>query len=93
MKSIFTIAAILSSLALCGCGGPRSLSSNEHRGAENAARDFAERTNGKFISCSSQDSQNVGYTTCSITDASQKIVELRCTYQADATGCKLAPRS
>lgn len=84
--------AIIPTIALTGCGGPQKLSSGQFNAAVNAARDFAERIGGRFVSCSSQDSQNVGYTTCTIVDGRQTVSELRCTYQEGGAGCKAATK-
>ena len=84
---------MVAALALAGCGnGVKVLSSTEQRNAENGARDSADRIGYKYVSCSSNDSQNVGYTTCTILNQStQDTKEIRCTY-SDTPGCKVAPK-
>lgn len=84
VKSILYTLGFFIILASCG-GGPYALNETETLKAEAGARDFAERSGGKFISCSGQDSESDGYVTCTVqTDAGSK--DIACAYKT--RGCK-----
>jgi hypothetical protein len=86
MKLNLIICAMAISFALTSCGGgPYALNEEESLKAEAGARDFAERSGGKFISCSGQDSEKDGYVTCTVQlDTHSK--DIACAYKT--RGCK-----
>ena len=85
MKLKLIICAMALCFTLTSCGGPYALSEEETLKAEAGARDFAERSGGKFISCSGQDSEKDGYVTCMVqVDTSSK--DIACAYKT--RGCK-----
>ena len=93
MKRLFGKLGIAASLclALAGCGesGPYTLTQTEQATTENGAREYAERAGGKYLSCTGQDTDRVGYVTCGFKDAATGAVEeLRCSYRNGAKGCK-----
>ena len=86
MKLKFILCTMAFGIALVACsGGPYALNEEESLKAEAGARDFAERSGGKFISCSGQDSERDGYVTCTVeVDSTTK--NIACTYKT--RGCK-----
>jgi hypothetical protein len=86
MKLKLIAFAIAFGLTLTSCGGgPYALNEEESLKAEAGARDFAERSGGKFISCSGQDSESDGYVTCTVKeDTGTK--DITCAYKT--RGCK-----
>ena len=86
MKVKLGICAIAFGFALTSCGGsPYALNEEESLKAEAGARDFAERSGGKFISCSGQDSEKDGYVSCTVqVDEGSK--DIACAYKT--RGCK-----
>jgi hypothetical protein len=91
MKKLFTGAALaVAMLSLASCGA-YTLNSSEQLLAEAGARDYAERTDGKFVTCSGQDSDGDQYVTCSVetkaTSTNPKGQDdLLCSYKS--RGCK-----
>ena len=86
MKLNLIICAIAFGFALTSCGGsPYALNEEESLKAEAGARDFAERSGGKFISCSGQDSEKDGYVTCTVQVEAQS-KDINCAYKT--RGCK-----
>ena len=81
MKLKLIIYAMAIGFALTACsGGPYALNEEESLKAEAGARDFAERSGGKFISCSGQDSETDGYVTCTVqVDEGSK--DIACAYK------------
>ncbi len=86
MKLKLTIYAMAFGFVLSACsGGPYALNEEESLKAEAGARDFAERSGGKYISCSGQDSDKDGYVTCTVkVDDGTK--DVTCGYKS--RGCK-----
>lgn len=84
LKSI--ICGMALGFALASCSGPYALNEEEMLKAEAGARDFAERSGGKYISCSGQDSDKDGYVTC-IVRLDNSSQEITCAYKA--RGCKI----
>jgi hypothetical protein len=85
MKLKLIFCAMAFGFVLTSCGGPYALDGEESLKAEAGARDFAERSGGKFISCSGQDSDNDGYVTCTVqVDTGSK--DITCAYKT--RGCK-----
>ncbi len=84
------LAAIVLSAGLSACKEEaHQLKSEESIVAEAGARDYADRSQSKFIGCSGQDSPPVdGYVTCSIAAlaAPHAETELVCGYKG--RGCK-----
>jgi hypothetical protein len=86
MKLNLIICAMAFCFALTSCGGgPYALNEEESLKAEAGARDFAERSGGKFISCSGQDSEKDGYVTCTV-QVGTRSKDIACAYKA--RGCK-----
>lgn len=86
MKLKLVACAMVFGFALTSCGGgPYALNEEESLKAEAGARDFAERSGGKFISCSGQDSDKDGYVTCTV-QVDDRSQDIACAYQA--RGCK-----
>ncbi|MEN8132539.1 MAG: hypothetical protein ABFS45_20625 [Pseudomonadota bacterium] len=86
MKLKLIICAMAFGFTLTSCGGgPYALNEEESLKAEAGARDFAERSGGKFISCSGQDSEKDGYVTCTV-EADSGSKDIACAYKT--RGCK-----
>ncbi|MCP4409695.1 MAG: hypothetical protein GY807_18500 [Gammaproteobacteria bacterium] len=86
MKLKVVVCAMTFGFVLTSCsGGPYALNEEEALKAEAGARDFAERSGGKYISCSGQDSEKDGYVTCSV-DADAGPKDIACAYKS--RGCK-----
>ena len=86
MKLKFILCAVTFGCALSACsGGPYALNEEETLKAEAGARDFAERSGGKFISCSGQDSERDGYVTCTL-QVNKQSKDIACAYKT--RGCK-----
>jgi hypothetical protein len=84
-KGVLTL--VVSGLVGAGCIGCDSsymLNDAERATAELGARDFAERSGARYISCSGQDSDGDDYVTCSTSTN-----ELACSYIESARGCKV----
>jgi hypothetical protein len=89
MKLKLILCATAFGLVLNACGGgPYALNEEEALKAEAGARDFAERSGGKFISCSGQDSEQDGYVTCSV-QVDTRMQDITCAYKS--RGCKSKP--
>ncbi len=84
IKLITCAMAFGFTLTSCG-GGPYALNEEETLKAEAGARDFAERSGGKFISCSGQDSEKDGYVTCTV-QVEDSSKDISCAYKT--RGCK-----
>ena len=84
LKLITCTMAIGFALTACS-GGPYALNEEESLKAEAGARDFAERSGGKFISCSGQDSEKDGYVTCTV-QVDDGTKDIACAYKT--RGCK-----
>jgi hypothetical protein len=86
MKLKLTSWLMVFGFALTACsGGPYVLNEDESLKAEAGARDYAERSGGKYISCSGQDSDKDGYVTCTVkVDAGTQ--DIACAYKT--RGCK-----
>lgn len=88
MRKTSIALSLLACSALAACGA-YSLSATERSTAELGARDFAERTNAKFASCSGQDSDGDSYVTCTIVSVETgQDQDLLCSYAENARGCK-----
>jgi hypothetical protein len=86
MKLKLIICAMAFGVALISCSsGPYALNEEESLKAEAGARDFAERSGGKFISCSGQDSAKDGYVTCTV-QIDTRSQDIACAYKT--RGCK-----
>lgn len=86
MKLKLFACAMALGFAFTACGGgPYALNEEESLKAEAGARDFAERSGGKFISCSGQDSDKDGYVTCTV-QVDDRSNDIACAYKA--RGCK-----
>ena len=86
MKKTTMIALSATALLMAAC--VVTLSQGQQQTAELGAVRYASASNADFVSCSGQDSNSDGYTTCTMKDrASQKLTEMVCSY--DAVGCKL----
>jgi len=77
---------ILLPLALAACDNSYDLTEQERAQTELGAREFAEKTNGKFVSCSGKDSDGDDYVTCTVTDPAGTTKELLCGFKS--RGCK-----
>lgn len=94
VKLKLTSCVVVFGFLLAACsGGPYVLNEEETLKAEAGARDFAERSGGKYISCSGQDSDKDGYVTCTIqADADKKsTTDITCAYKT--RGCKSKSKS
>ncbi len=88
MKRVFGFGiAIIALSTIAACGGPYSLNSTEQAMAENGARQWAERTQAKFVGCSGQDSDNDNYVSCTVQNAQNVQEEVLCAYKG-TVGCK-----
>jgi hypothetical protein len=86
MKLKLIVFAMVFGFALTSCsGGTYALNEEESLKAEAGARDFAERSGGKFISCSGQDSEKDGYVTCTV-QVDKGSNDIACAYKT--RGCK-----
>ena len=92
MKFISAISVAILAIFLASCGAYQ-LSANESLLAEAGARDYAERSNAKFISCSGTDSDGDTYVTCTINESAvgtqatpAQDSSLLCSYKS--RGCK-----
>ena len=93
MKLKLILCATAFGLVLNACGGgPYALNEEEALKAEAGARDFAERSGGKFISCSGQDSEQDGYVTCTV-QLDTTMQDIVCAYKARGCKTKVSPDS
>lgn len=81
-----TLMLVILPLALVACDSSYDLNETERGQTELGAREFAEKTNGKFVSCSGKDSDGDEYVTCTVTDPAGATKELLCGFKA--RGCK-----
>jgi hypothetical protein len=90
MKAKLIICAAVFGIVLNACGGhSHPLNEDEAMKAEAGARDFAERSGGKFISCSGEDSDKDGYVTCTV-KVDSGTQDILCSYKS--RGCKSKPK-
>ena len=85
MKTLPIALGLLACAALAGCGS-YVLTEQQRQTAEIGARDFADRSGGRFVSCSGQDSDGDGYVTCAIQTAAAASEDIVCAYAS--RGCK-----
>jgi predicted small lipoprotein YifL len=86
MKKLLGGAVVLlAAFTLTACG-PYTLTEVEKLRVDAGARDYADKSGGKFISCSGQDSDGDSYVTCTLQDKTGATTAILCSY--NQVGCK-----